>query len=168
MIDVLADGLWAYRLGQATFALIFPLAGALLLGVGVYRRRAFNRWNSGDDDRLPQPQSSLAGEGGFDDEFDPRLRDDYDPDYDSDDEDLEPRPSQPPVEYLGPRSSQPSGKGTVCIAVGAVVLVLGALNVLATLAGPRTTTEAGSVELGQCITAQACDQGRMNAEPMHP
>lgn len=154
MVEVLADGLWAYRLGQASSALIFPLAGALLLGVGIYRRRAFNRWNSRDEDRLLDPQPSLDGESDFDDEFDPRLRDDYDPDYDLDAEDLEPRPLQPP------------GKGTVFIVVGAVVLVFSALAVLSTLMGPRTTTERSSVEVGQCIAAQDYSQGRMDAEPV--
>ncbi|MET4427366.1 hypothetical protein [Mycolicibacterium sp. 624] len=154
MVEVLADGWWAYRLGGATFALIFPIVGALLLRVGIHRRRAFDRWRSGDDDRLPHPQASPDGEGGFDDEFDPRLRDDYDPDYDYDYEDLAPRPSQPP------------GKGTVFIVVGAVVLVLGALHVLSTLAVPRPTAEVRSVDVGQCITAQAYAQGRMDAEPV--
>lgn len=159
MVEVLADGLWAYRLGQAAFALIFVLVGALLLGIGIYRRRVFNRWSTGDDDRLPQLQPSLDGEGDVDDdEFDPRLRDDYDPAYDSDDEDLEPRPSQPPVECLA-GSSQPPGKGTAFIAVGAVVLILGALNVLSTLTAPRATAEGRGVEVGPCITAQAYDQG---------
>lgn len=57
-IDVVADGLTAYRLGQASFALIFPIAGALLLGFGIHRRRAFNRWNRHDDDRLLRSQPS--------------------------------------------------------------------------------------------------------------
>lgn len=166
MVEVLADGWWAYRLGGATFALIFPIAGALLLRVGIHRRRAFDRWRSGDDDRLPHPQASLDGEDDFDDEFDPRLRDDYDPEYDSYDEDLEPRPSQLTGTGFEPRTSQPPDKGTVFIVVGAVVLVLGALHVLSTLSGPFTASEVSSVDVGQCITAQAYAQGRMDAEPV--
>lgn len=160
MVEVLGDGLWAYRLGQATFVLIFPLAGALLLGVGIYRRRAFNRWNSRDEDPLLDPQPSLDGGSDFDDEFDPRLRDDYDPNYDHDhDHDHD-------YDDLAPRRSQPPGNGTVFIVVGAVVLVLAASVALSTLAGPRTTTKARSVDVGQCIAVHAYGQGRMNAEPV--
>lgn len=166
MIEVLADGMWAYRLGQATFALIFPLIGAVLLGIGIRRRRAFNLWNSHDDQRLLQPHPSVDGEGDFDDEFDPRLRDDYDPEYDSDDQDFAPQPGQPRTENAATQPVQPPGKGTVLIAVGAVVLVSGALHVVSTLVGPRAATEAHSVDIGQCITAQAYDQGRMDAEPV--
>lgn len=154
MIETLADGLWAYRLGQASFALIFPIAGALLLGVGIYRRRAFNRWNSSDDDRLLE---ALPSSGDEDDEFDPRLRDDYDPDFDDgDDYDGD----------LAPRQSQPPGKGTVLIVIGAVVLVLGAGHVFSYLAASRVSSVAGDVEVGQCITAQAYEQGRMDSRPV--
>jgi hypothetical protein len=69
--EFLADGFGAYRLGRATAALIFPLAGALLLMVGVYRRRAFNRWNRQDDDRLLRSDSSEAEVApGCDEDFD--------------------------------------------------------------------------------------------------
>lgn len=135
---MLAEGLWAYRLGQASAALIFPIAGALLLAVGLYRRRAYNRWNSRDDDRLLRPE--------------PTRDDEPDPDFDPDDEDLVPRPSQPP------------SRGTVFIVVGAVVLVLGAGHVLSYLAVSHTSTAAGNVDVGQCITAEAFEQRRLNAE----
>jgi hypothetical protein len=150
LIETLAGGLGAYRLGQASLALIFPIVGALLLGVGVSRRRAFNRWNSRDDERLLQPDP--PGAHDLDVEFDPRLRDDYDPEFDDDD--------------LGPRPSQPPGKGTVLIVIGAVVLVLGAGHVLSYLADSRASQTVGNVEVGQCITAQAYDEGRMNSEPV--
>lgn len=123
-IDVLADGLTAYRLGQASFALIFPIAGALLLGFGIHRRRAFNRWNRRDDDRLLRSQPS------------------------TDDDD----PPQPP------------SKGTALIVTGAVIVLLGAGHVLSYLAVSRTTQSAGNVEVGQCITAGAYSQGRMDSE----
>lgn len=139
LVEVLAAGSWAYRLGQATFDMIFPLVGALLLGVGIHRRRAFRRWNSSDDDRVIAPQPALE-EGDVDDEFDPRLRDDYDPV----DEERAPRPAGD----FAPRPSQPPGRGTVLIAVGAVVLVFGALNVLATLAGVRA--DVSGLDVGQC------------------
>lgn len=150
MIETLADGLGAYRLGQASFALVFPIMGALLLGVGIYRRRAFNHWNSRDDQRLLQPEPPGANDLG--DEFDPRLRDDYDPELDGDDP--ESRPSQPP------------GRGTVLIVIGAMVLMLGAGHVLSYLADSRVSQAVGNVEVGQCITAQAYDEGRMNSEPV--
>lgn len=42
-------------LNQAAAALIFPLAGVVLLAVGIRRRRAYNRWNRRDDERLLHP-----------------------------------------------------------------------------------------------------------------
>ena len=42
-------------LNQAAAALIFPLAGAVLLAVGIRRRRAHDRWNRRDDERLLHP-----------------------------------------------------------------------------------------------------------------
>lgn len=151
MIETFADGLGAYRLGQASFALIFPIAGALLLGAGIYRRRAFNRWNRSDDERLLQPTPEQ------DDEFDPRLRDDYDPVFDdADDLDV----------GLAPRQSQPPGKGTLLIVIGAVVLVLGAGHVFSYLAASRVSSAAGYLEVGQCITAQAYQQGRVDSPPV--
>ncbi|CAJ1584209.1 LppU/SCO3897 family protein [[Mycobacterium] wendilense] len=54
MVELFADDLVAYRLGSATAALIFPLAGALLLAVGLYRRRAHRRWVTRDAERLLQ------------------------------------------------------------------------------------------------------------------
>lgn len=144
-MDVLADGLGAYRLGQAAFALIFPTVGVLLLVVGMLRRRAFNRWNSSDDDRLLAPEASSGG--------DDTVTDPYD-EFDGLPEDLPPRPSRP------------SGKGTVPIVVGVVLLVLGAAHVFSTLVSSGRVQSTGNVAVGQCITAQAYDQGRMNSEPV--
>lgn len=155
MIETLADGLSAYRLGQASFALIFPIAGALLIGVGIYRRRTFNRWNSSDDERLLRP--TVQRDDDPDNEFDPRLRDDYDPQFD-DGDDLDGE--------LAPRQSQPPGKGTLLIVIGAVVLVLGAGHVFSYLAASRVSSAAGYLEVGQCITAQAYRQGRMDSQPI--
>lgn len=42
-------------LNQAAAALIFPLVGTALLTVGIRRRRAHNRWNRRDDERLLHP-----------------------------------------------------------------------------------------------------------------
>lgn len=157
LIETLADGLWAYRLGQAGFALVFPLAGALLLGAGVYRRRAFNRWNSSDDLRLLQPV--LQRDDDPDTEFDPRLRDDYDPEFDDDS-------GHSDGYERAPRQAQPPGKGTALIVIGAVILVLGAGHVFSYLAASRSAPAVGGVKIGQCITAQAYDQGRMNSQPV--
>ncbi|MEH3130947.1 MAG: hypothetical protein PGN27_13420 [Mycolicibacterium neoaurum] len=144
-MDVLADGLGAYRLGQAAFALIFPTVGVLLLVVGMLRRRAFNRWNSSDDDRLLAPEASSGG--------DDTVTDPYG-EFDGLPEDLPPRPSRP------------SGKGTVPIVVGVVLLVLGAAHVFSALVSSGRVQSTGNVAVGQCITAQAYDQGRMNSEPV--
>ena len=124
MIDVFAGGTWGYRLGQATFDLIFPLVGALLLSVGLYRRRAYNS-NSNDD----------IDDGEFDGgEFDDG--DPYDV-FDGRDEDLPPR--QP----------RPRGNGTVLIVVGVVVVLLGAKQVIADLLPARTLPLQHTVEVGQ-------------------
>ena len=52
------------------------------------------------------------------------------------------------------------------IIVGAVVLVLGAGHVFSYLVDSRAPQAVGNVEVGQCITAQAYDEGRMNSEPV--
>lgn len=155
LIDVLADGLWAYRLGQATVSMLFVLAGVALFGAGMYRRRAFNRWNSSDDDRLLQP--ALQHDDDPDEEFDPRLRDDYDPEFDIP-EDEDPKPT--------PRQAQPPGKGTVLIVIGVVVLLLGTQQMISDVALPRPPQAASDVEIGECITSQAYDRGHMNSEPV--
>lgn len=144
-MDVLADGLWSYRLGQAAYALILPTVGTLLLVVGLVRRRAFNRWNSSDDDRLLAPDTR-AGD-------DDTVTDPYD-EFDGLPEDLPPVPSRP------------SGKGTVPIVVGVVLLVLGAAHVFSALVSSGRVQSTGNVAVGQCITAEAYDQGRMNSEPV--
>lgn len=95
-MDVLADGLWSYRLGQAAYALILPTVGTLLLVVGLVRRRAFNRWNSSDDDRLLAPDSR-AGD-------DDTVTDPYD-EFDGLPEDLPPVPSRPSGREPCPSSS---------------------------------------------------------------
>ena len=153
-IDVVADGLWAYRLGSASFAMIYVLAGATLLGVGIHRRRRFTRWNRSDDQRLLQaaPDTAVAGEH---DEHDPRLRDDYEPDYDpADDADLWPRAPQPP------------GRGTVFMVLGVIVLVLGASHVVTAMIPRGAPTAMSRIEAGQCITADSFEQRRIDAEPV--
>ncbi|WP_197380789.1 LppU/SCO3897 family protein [Mycolicibacterium mengxianglii] len=124
LVEVVADGLGAYRLGQATAALTFPLAGAVLLAIGIRRRRAHDRWNRRDDERLLHP-------GSDDDQVPPSL---------------------------------PPGRGTVFIILGVVALMLGAGHVLSYLAAHRTSSVANELDVGQCITAEAYSQGRMNAE----
>ena len=59
LTDLLADGLWAYRLGQASFSMIFPATGVVLLVVGVRRRRAYRRWMNEDENRLLGPDQPL-------------------------------------------------------------------------------------------------------------
>jgi hypothetical protein len=111
-------------LNQAAAALIFPLAGTVLLAIGVRRRRAYNRWNRRDDERLLHP--------------------------DNDDGHV--------------LLSQPPGRGTVFIVVGVLVLMLGASHALSYLAASRTSPAASDLAVGQCITAEAYSDGRMNAE----
>ena len=112
-------------LNQAAAALIFPLVGTVLLAVGIRRRRAHNRWNRRDDERLLHT-------GNNDDQV---------------------LPSQPP------------GRGTVFIIVGVLVLMLGASHILSYLAAWRTSSVAtNTLDVGQCITAEAYSAGRMNAE----
>jgi len=113
-------------LNQAAAALIFPLVGAALLTLGIRRRRAHNRWNRRDDERLLGERNDAA-----------------------DDHVL---PSQPP------------GRGTALIIVGVLVLVLGAGHVLSYLAMQRISSAATDLEVGECITAEAYSEGRMNAE----
>ncbi|MCK0177609.1 hypothetical protein [Mycolicibacterium sp. F2034L] len=139
--DLLADGLTAYRLGQATATLLFPVVGALMLTVGIYRRRAFNRWNRADNERLLH-----AGNA------------DFDPDPDG---------------MFGDQGtvvrSRPSGRGTILIVVGSMLLVLGALHVMgyvARTAAPDTSTAARPLVTGQCITAEGYAEDRMRAEPV--
>ena len=153
LTEALADGLWAYRLGQVMFDLVLLIAGALLLIVGIRRRRTYDRWVRNEDVRFTsEPDRDLAAD---DDEFDPRLRDDYDPDYDPDDD-----------EDLGPRQLRTPGKGTVLIVLGALFLLLGTKQVITGLIPPRIPQAEGGVVVGQCITAQTYDQGHMNSEPV--
>lgn len=124
LIEVVAGGLGAYWLGQATAALIFPLAGAVLLAIGIRRRRAHDRWNRSDDERLLHP--------------------------DNDDDHVLP--------------SQPPGRGTVFIVIGVLALILGASHVLSYLAAWRTSSVAtNTLDVGQCITAEAYSESRVNA-----
>jgi hypothetical protein len=44
-------------LDPATAALIFLVVGAVLLAVGIRRRRVHNRWNRRDDERLLRPDN---------------------------------------------------------------------------------------------------------------
>lgn len=153
LTETLADGLWAYRLGQVVFDLVLLVVGALLLLVGIRRRRTFDRWVRSDDSRSdPEPAADVAAD---DDEFDTRLRDDYDPDYDPDDD-----------EDLGRQQPRTPGKGTVLIVLGVLVLLLGTKQVITGLIPPRIPQAESSVEVGQCITAQAYDQGHMNSVPL--
>lgn len=153
LTEALADGLWAYRLGQVMFDLVLLIAGALLLIVGIRRRRTYDRWVRNEDVRFTsEPDRDLAAD---DDEFDPRLRDDYDPDYDPDDD-----------EDLGPRQLRTPGKGTVLIVLGALFLLLGTKQVITGLIPPRLPQVEVGVVIGQCITAQTYDQGHMNSEPV--
>ncbi|BBX88421.1 hypothetical protein H5U98_25665 [Mycolicibacterium boenickei] len=61
--NLLADGGTAYQVGSTISAILWPVAGVLLLTVGVRRWIAHTRWVRHDDDRLLHP----AGTGPVDD-----------------------------------------------------------------------------------------------------
>ena len=131
VIDVLADGP-TFR--QTGYAIIFPVAGALLLAFGIRRRLAWRRWNRSDTDRLLVPRSEPETPA-----TDSGLRAD-----------------------LGD-VAQPPGRGTGLIVGGAIVTLLGIGHILSYVAAAHVT-DAVKADVGQCITAADFEQRRINAD----
>lgn len=133
MIDVLADG---PTLRQTSYAIIFPLAGVLLLAFGIRRRLSWRRWNRSDNDRLLNSTRGTAAAAS-----DSGLRAD-----------------------LWDRSQRP-GRGTGLIVGGTIVTLLGIGHVLSYLATAHVAG-AVEADVGQCLTAADFKQRHIGAEPV--
>lgn len=134
VIDVLADGP-TFR--QTSYAIIFPLAGVLLLAFRTRRRLAWRRWNRGDNDRLLVPTSERAAPGN-----DSGLQAD-----------------------LGNLSSQLPGRGTALLVAGTIVTLLDIGHVLSYVATAHVS-DAVKADIGQCITNTDFEHRPITAEPV--
>ncbi|KAA0114046.1 hypothetical protein CIW51_21935 [Mycolicibacterium sp. P9-22] len=134
MIDMLAYGP-TFR--QTSYAIIFPVVGAVLLALGIRRRLAWRRWNGDDNDRLLKQTPGSAAPG-----TDSEARAD-----------------------LGGPSSQPPGRGTALIVAGAIVAVLGAGHILSYVAAARVSN-AVKYDVGQCITPSEFERRSITADPV--
>lgn len=133
MIDLLADG---PTMRQTSYAIIFPVAGALLLVFGIRRRLGWRRWDRVDNDRLLTATSASEVT-----DTDSGIRADL---------------SDVP---------QPRSRGTGLIVGGVVVLLLGVGHVLSYAAAARTSS-AVEADIGQCLTNTDFTERHISAEPV--